>query len=76
MDATQTVNPQRRLYLQLVVIETLMQVVNSESRWAERLIRLLDAHPQVSRTHMGFPPAWEQEAVWQNAVQAARGIAA
>jgi abortive infection bacteriophage resistance protein len=74
LDVHQTITPQRRLYMQLVVIETLMQVVNPESRWAERLIRLLDAHPQVSRTHMGFPPAWEQEAVWQNAVHAARGV--
>ena len=73
-DTHQTINPQRRLYMQLVVIEALMQVVNPESRWAERLIRLLDAHPQVSRTHMGFPPGWEQEAIWHNSVQAARGI--
>ena len=75
-DAGQTINPQRRLYMQLVVIETLMQVVNPESRWAERLIRLLDAHPQVSRIHMGFPPEWEKEAMWRNAVQAVRGVAA
>ena len=76
LDTNQTINPQRRLYMQLVVIETLMQVVSPESRWAERLICLLDAHPQVSRTHMGFPPGWEQEAIWQNAVQAARGFTA
>jgi len=76
MDAMQTINPQRRLYMQLVVIETLMQVVNPESRWAERLVQLLDAHPQVSRAHMGFSPGWEQEAIWKNAVQAARGVAA
>lgn len=76
LDATQTINPQRRLYAQLVVIETLMQIVNPESRWAERLVQLLDAHPQVSRTHMGFPPGWEEEAMWRKAVQAARGITA
>lgn len=76
LDTAQTINPQRRLYMQLVVIETLMQIVNRESRWAERLVQLLDAHPQVSRAHMGFPPGWEQEAIWRNAVQAARGVAA
>lgn len=75
-DATQTVNPQRRLYLQLVVIETLMQVVSPESRWAERLVQLLDAHPQVSRPHMGFPHRWESEAIWRDAVQTVRGVAA
>lgn len=74
-DTNQTLNPQRRIYMQFVVIETLMQVVNPESRWAERLVRLLDTHPQVSRTHMGFPPEWEHEVIWQNAVGAARGVA-
>lgn len=72
----QRLHPQRRLYMQLVVIETLMQVVNPSSRWAERLVRLLDAHPNVSRLHMGFPPGWEREVLWAAAVQAARGGAA
>ena len=75
-EITPTLNPQRRLYLQLVVIETLMQQINPESHWAERLVRLLDANPQISRIHMGFPPFWEHEALWQPAVQAARGAAA
>ena len=74
LNAQQAINPQRRLYMQLVVIETLMQVVNPESRWAERLVRLLDVHPKVSRVHMGFPPGWEQEVIWRNAVQATRGV--
>ena len=72
----QTLNPRRRLYLQLVVIETLMQVVCPESRWAERLVRLLDRYPKVSRPHMGFPLDWDKEAFWKVAVTAARGGAA
>lgn len=73
LDVTQTINPQRRLYLQLVMIESLMQVVCPESRWAERLVQLLDAHPRVSRPHMGFPPGWENETLWQKTVRAVRG---
>lgn len=69
----QRLHPQRRLYMQLVVIETLMQVVSPSSRWAERLVRLLDGHPNISLTHMGFPLAWEQEILWADAVQAVRG---
>lgn len=68
----QTLNPRRRLYLQLVVIEALMQVVCPESRWAERLIHLLDRYPQVSRPHMGFPPDWDKEAFWGSAVNTVR----
>ncbi len=74
--AGQTIDPKRRLYLQLVVIETLMQIVNPEGHWAVRLVHLLDAYPQVSRAHMGFPPGWEKEAIWRDAVQAARGVSA
>jgi abortive infection bacteriophage resistance protein len=68
----QTLNPRRRLYLQLVVIESLMQVVCPESGWAERLVQHLDRHPEVSRPHMGFPAYWDQEAFWLPAVQGAR----
>lgn len=68
----QTLQPRRRLYLQLVVIESLMKVACPESRWAERLVKLLDSHPQVSRPHMGFPANWEQEIFWANAITKAR----
>ncbi len=68
----QVLNPRRRLYLQLVVIESLMQKVCPESRWAERLVQLLDRYPQVSRPHMGFPAAWEGELFWSDAVSNAR----
>lgn len=68
----QTLNPRHRLYLQLVVIESLMQMVCPESRWAERLVMLLDRYPQVSRPHMGFPANWDQEAFWQPAVHGSR----
>lgn len=68
----QALNPRRRLYLQLVVIETLMQVVCPESRWAERLVQLLNRYPQISRPHMGFPPNWDTEAFWKAAMDGAR----
>lgn len=68
----QMLNPRRRLYLQLVVIESLLQVVCPESRWTERLVALLDRYPQVSRPHMGFPPDWDKEGFWKTAVDSAR----
>lgn len=68
----QTLEPQRRLYMQVLVIESLMLRVCPESRWAERLVRLLDRYPDSSRIHMGFPPDWETLPFWRYAVQAAR----
>lgn len=72
----QMLDPRRRLYLQLVVIETLMQVVSPESRWAERLVHLLDRYPQVSQPHMGFPPDWDKENFWKAAVETVRRVVA
>ena len=68
----QRLDPRRRLYLQLVVIETLMRVVSPASQWAERLVTLLDQYPQVSRPHMGFPGHWDTEPFWQAAAKNAR----
>lgn len=64
-DPGQTLAPRRRLYLQLVVIESLMRVVCPESGWAERLLHLLARYPHISRPHMGFPPGWENETFWR-----------
>lgn len=72
----QTLAPQRRLYMQLLVIESLMRVVCPESHWAVRLVKLLDRHPRCSRVHMGFPPEWETLPFWQSAVEAAREVPA
>lgn len=68
----QRLDPRRRLYLQLVVIESLMQVVSPNSQWAERLITLLDHYPQISSRHMGFPSDWETEKFWQDAITNSR----
>jgi abortive infection bacteriophage resistance protein len=68
----QRLDPRRRLYLQLVVIESLMQVVSPTSQWAERLATLLDHYPQISRPHMGFPGHWDTESFWREAVINAR----
>lgn len=69
----QTLNPQRRLYMHVLAIESLMRAVCPESRWAERLVHLLDRYPAISRPHMGFPPDWEVLPFWQPIVNAARG---
>lgn len=68
----QRLDPRRRLYLQVVVIETLMRVVSPSSGWAERLVALLDQYPQLSRPHMGFPAGWEATPFWQAAAAKAR----
>lgn len=63
----QALMPRRRLYLQLVVIESMMRVVSPDSGWAARLLQLLNRYPSTSRPHMGFPPGWEHEPFWRTA---------
>ena len=66
--STSRITPQRRFYMQWVVMETLMRVVCPESRWSKRLVQLLRQHQQVSLFHMGFPKDWEQQAFWRSIV--------
>ncbi|WP_252178868.1 Abi family protein [Endozoicomonas sp. 4G] len=60
----QTINPRRRLYYQLVIIETLLSKVSPGSGWATRLNGLISRNPAISRVHMGFPDNWEEEPLW------------
>ncbi|RMG88013.1 MAG: Abi family protein [Chloroflexi bacterium] len=64
----QTIQPQRRLYMQLVVIESLMRTVAPESKWGVRMVRLLNRYPQFSRPHMGFPHDWKSQMFWRETV--------
>lgn len=67
----QTINARQRLYMQLVVIQSLMKPVSGESDWVQRLVQLLNRNPRVSLPHMGFPVDWQQQAFWQSAMTAA-----
>jgi abortive infection bacteriophage resistance protein len=68
----QTLNPQSRLYMQVVVIESLMRIVSPRSSWSQRFVCLLDQHKNISRPHMGFPSNWEEELFWLDIVSKAR----
>lgn len=59
------VNPNKRLYLALAIIETLLQSVNPESTWHWRLKDLMDRYPDVSRAHMGMPDDWDGDPFWR-----------
>lgn len=62
--ADSRIDPTRRLYLFLTVIEILLKKVNPGSTWRKRLFGLLQRHPKVSRAHMGMPEDWAEDAFW------------
>ncbi len=68
----QSLEPQRRLYMQVLVIESLLRVVSPASHWSIRLVQLLARYPAVSRAHMGFPADWLTLPFWQSVAAAAR----
>ncbi|WP_200834079.1 Abi family protein [Nitrincola tapanii] len=70
----QQIDPRRRLYAQVVVIEALLQVVSPQSLWAVKLQQLMERFPNVSRTHMGFPDEWQKLSFWQQAFGSMEGI--
>ena len=63
--ADSQINPNKRLYLLLVVIEYLLQAANPESEWHKRLYDLMQKHPNVSKAHMGMPEDWHEDSFWR-----------
>ncbi len=63
--ADKNIKPQLRLYLVLVIIEFLLQSINTGSTWHERLYALMQKHDQVSNAHMGMPDDWESDPFWR-----------
>jgi abortive infection bacteriophage resistance protein len=65
--APKFLNPQRRLYFQLIVIQCLMNRVSPSSQWAKNLEQLFDKNPKVSKVHMGIPTNWKEQEFWLKA---------
>jgi len=63
--ADPSINPNKRIYLVLAILEYLLQAVNPTSSWHERLKDLMDHNPQVSRAHMGMPDDWDSDPFWR-----------
>jgi len=63
--AEEYIRPHLRLYLVLVIIEFLLQSVNPESTWHQRLFSLMQKHSNVSKAHMGMPENWNIDPFWR-----------
>lgn len=64
-------DPDRRIYIVLMMLTHLMQHVSPDSRWVLRLKTLLERDADISLPSMGFPESWQTMPFWQNAVAAA-----
>jgi abortive infection bacteriophage resistance protein len=53
-----------RLYAVLVVLLDLLRAIQPHTRWGERLVQLMTAHPKVDLRAMGFPTEWLRDIFW------------
>ena len=53
-----------RVYALLTFCRYSLKRIAPQSRWHERLQRLIAAHPEIPLNEMGFPANWEQSPIW------------
>ena len=54
-----------KLYPQVCLIEYLIQNINLESKFKNKLIELLHNNPNIDIKAMGFPINWQNEPLWK-----------
>ncbi len=54
-----------RFYSVAVVTWEMLQLIDPDTHWNGHLADLIEAHPQVDLTAMGFPPNWKNEPFWK-----------
>ena len=57
--------PMVKLYPQLCYLEYMQNQIHKSSKFKQQLKILLQTHPNVDITAMGFPKDWENEALWK-----------
>ncbi len=60
-----TASSNHRTYFILSMINYLLQTVNPNNTFKNRLAALLNKYPNVDVKAMGFPDYWEQEILWK-----------
>lgn len=53
------------LYNTLVMLECFMNIISPDHHWKQRLLDLLQKHPVVQPTAMGFPTNWQNRPIWR-----------
>ena len=57
--------PNNKLYAFLCCIDYMLHTIEPNNTFASDLSNLIDSHPEVSITAMGFPNRWRAESLWQ-----------
>ncbi|MDE0305382.1 MAG: Abi family protein [Albidovulum sp.] len=54
----------RRFYNHAVAVQTLLKRISDNAGWAEGLLALFEAHPDIPLAQMGFPLDWAEQEIW------------
>jgi abortive infection bacteriophage resistance protein len=54
-----------RLFGILSICRYLMQRIAPNSQWAQRVVNLIDAHPNIPLEVMGMPQNWKEHSLWR-----------
>jgi len=58
--------PAHRIFSILTILRYFLTFVAPQSRWPNRLVKLLSEYPEIPLDFMGFPPDWKNHAVWNH----------
>ena len=61
------VQPQRRIYVVLLLLAHLMRQVSPDSQWHNKIKDFMLHHPDVPLFSMGFPDDWQSHIFWSGA---------
>lgn len=53
-----------RVFVILTILKYLLGYIAPQTKWAERLLALLQEYPEISRWSMGFPDNWREVSFW------------
>lgn len=57
----------KRIYNTLVMLSYMLGIISPTSSWRKQLSALLDEHPRIDQGAMGFPSAWRESPIWEDA---------
>jgi abortive infection bacteriophage resistance protein len=64
VSSTEEIDPYKRLYWFVSVVNVMMQYANPNSDWKYRLKEHILSNTEISTEHMGFPENWEEDPFW------------
>ena len=56
-----------KVFIALTILKYFLDKIAPQSSWDQRLHKLLDDYPRISKRKMGFPPNWQDCPIWEPA---------